>query len=247
VAETGVSRPQGIFREIIRSRAKRKRPGPEHKSSSRRIVRALHNSHRSYPQRVVSELMPSSTRTLRKQISTPSLTLEPGARSFDPFFTLPVDEEGNSYFLLSQCELSIHKFHSTAIISFPSASRLYSMVSLRSANDGLVHAIFNPDTHAYSCALRKEDVITAAITDPALLHAALANSALALCSTRIESKTERDYHTGQAIRLVNKRIAHSSNEALSDATILTVGWLLQFEVGHTLIFPVILMNSHFSN
>jgi len=35
---------------------------------------------------------------------------------------------------------------------------------------------------------------------------------------------------GQAIRLVNKRIADSSEEALSHATILTVGWLTQFEV-----------------
>jgi hypothetical protein len=35
---------------------------------------------------------------------------------------------------------------------------------------------------------------------------------------------------GQAISLVNKRIAQSPDEAVSFATILTVGWLTQFEV-----------------
>jgi len=63
------------------------------------------------------------------------------------------------------------------------------------------------------------------------MHVTLAHAALALTHTaRIGFKAERDYHTGQAMRLVNDRIASSSKEALSDATIFAVGCLTQFEV-----------------
>ncbi len=57
-----------------------------------------------------------------------------------------------------------------------------------------------------------------AITDSALLHAALAILAQNLCNAaRINSSPEMVYHAGQAISLVNKRIVNSSREVVSDA------------------------------
>lgn len=70
-----------------------------------------------------------------------------------------------------------------------------------------------------------------AITDSAPLHAALALSALSLCNAaRINSSHEMAYHAGRAISLVNKRIANSSQEVVSDATMFAVGVLTAFEV-----------------
>jgi hypothetical protein len=100
--------------------------------------------------------------------------------------------------------------------------------------------IFKPDSLAYSCAIRKEDFMSFAITDSAPLHAALALSALSLCSSaRIDSSPEIGYHAGQAISLVNKRIANSSQETVSDATMLAVGVLTHFEVLHPPLLSVI--------
>jgi hypothetical protein len=113
---------------------------------------------------------------------------------------------------------------------FPSSSFLLECRP-PSTNLGKVHAIFNPEYHAFSCAIRKEDVISFAITDSALLHATLAHSALSLCNiARSRSSPDMAYHAGQAIRLVNKRIANSPQEAVSDATMFAVGCLTHFEV-----------------
>ncbi|KAE9364208.1 hypothetical protein N431DRAFT_431140 [Stipitochalara longipes BDJ] len=198
VPETGIGRPQGTFRDIIRSRAKRKKPKPKPKyiAVSNRIVPVIRRTSNWGERDISSDSSTSSSDDIRDISSSPSPTPGPRNAAFNPFYKLPVGEDGSTHFLLSQ-----------------------------------FHAIFNPDIHPYSCALTKDDVIPFAITDSALLHAALAHSARTLCDTaRTESPAERDYHTGQAIRLVNKRIAQSPDEAFSHATILTVGWLTQFEV-----------------
>jgi hypothetical protein len=93
----------------------------------------------------------------------------------------------------------------------------------------VVQLICNPQYHAFSCAIPKEDIISFAITDPALLHA-LAHSALSIANIGRGTSTDMAYHGCQAIRLVNKRIANSPHEAVSDATMFAVGCLTQVEV-----------------
>lgn len=93
----------------------------------------------------------------------------------------------------------------------------------------LVELVFEPIIHAFICAIPKEAIITFAVTDAALMHA-LANSALSITKGGTSTSSKMAYHSGQAIRYVNKRIASSSHEAVSDGTLMTVCFLTSFEV-----------------
>jgi hypothetical protein len=106
---------------------------------------------------------------------------------------------------------------------------LIALAADSSAKHVLVQLICNPQYHAFSCAIPKEDIISFAVTDAALLHA-LAHSALSISNIGRATSTDMAYHGGQAIRLVNKRIANSTHEAVSDATMFAVGCLTQVEV-----------------
>jgi hypothetical protein len=93
----------------------------------------------------------------------------------------------------------------------------------------LVELVFEPVLHAFICAIPKEAIIKFAVSDAALLHA-LANSALSITKRGTSTSSNMAYHSGQAIRYVNKRIASSLHEAVSDGTLMTVCFLTSYEV-----------------
>jgi hypothetical protein len=78
---------------------------------------------------------------------------------------------------------------------------------------------------------RKEEALENSLSDPALLHASLAHVAAALDSLAgIDLSPNAVYHVGQAIVIVNKRLANSLHEAVTNKTICAVAALFTFEV-----------------
>lgn len=105
VAETGVARPKGSLRELIRSQARRKRPNRGQKAASKRSSSILRASNKWDQQNEASiSTDPYSSGPLTWRDATPRPDRGLASNAFDPFYTLPIDENGNSHFLLSQCQ-----------------------------------------------------------------------------------------------------------------------------------------------
>jgi hypothetical protein len=88
----------------ICSRAKSKKPSAGYKASSKHTVPLVHYSKRWEQHKVASELTSPTKRHFRNkfQLRVQRLGRRGGGKAFIPFYTLPVDKDGNSYFLLSQ-------------------------------------------------------------------------------------------------------------------------------------------------
>ncbi|KAE9362796.1 hypothetical protein N431DRAFT_357902, partial [Stipitochalara longipes BDJ] len=89
--------------------------------------------------------------------------------------------------------------------------------------DALFGSWYTPVTTAFS--IKKEEFISFAISDPALLHATLAHLAMTFCNPE-----DMFYHIGQAINLVNKRISDSSHESITMETIFAIVCLTSLEL-----------------
>jgi hypothetical protein len=75
------------------------------------------------------------------------------------------------------------------------------------------------------------DFLNFAISDPAILHATLANVAKTLCTlSGVESSPALAYHLGQAITLVNQGITDSTHKATTKETIMAVTCLASLGV-----------------
>ncbi|KAH6712475.1 hypothetical protein BKA61DRAFT_736866 [Leptodontidium sp. MPI-SDFR-AT-0119] len=99
---------------------------------------------------------------------------------------------------------------------------------------GQYYTTFQPTNHPYSPvrpAFRKEEFLSFAVSDCAILHATLGHVAMTLCDLAgIKSNPDLVYHVGQAITLVNKRIANRSHKAITKETIFAVACLTSLEL-----------------
>ena len=106
VSETGVKRPQGVLRDIIRSHARRK--GPDGRKQSQCTTPAAGRDGEDQ----YSPFDDSDSRSRSRSASSSefSLTQVPTNNSLDPFHALPISEHGHAQFLVKHCEfLTLHR------------------------------------------------------------------------------------------------------------------------------------------
>jgi hypothetical protein len=119
VAETGVSRPHGSFRDLIRSKARRKgkKQGEDVKvaSSSSSSCFASNVDTDSERSRTTTPTS-SGLVTPKTPPKTPQALLWPGLENslIDPFLTLPISEVGGTQFLIHDCKFNL----SAGVLSF---------------------------------------------------------------------------------------------------------------------------------
>jgi hypothetical protein len=103
VSETGVKRPQGVLRDIIRSHARRKGPDGRKQSPCTTPTVARDGEDQC------SLFDDSDSRSRRRSASSSefSLTQVPTNNSLDPFHALPISEHGHAQFLVKHCEFKI--------------------------------------------------------------------------------------------------------------------------------------------
>jgi hypothetical protein len=120
VTETGVARPHGSFRDLIRSKARRKGKNQgEHaqtarKSSGTRFTLSVDTDSEGS---CTTTPTPSGVVTPKTPPKTPQALLCQGLESglVDPFYTLPIGEAGSTQFLIHNCELPLF---SRSLLSF---------------------------------------------------------------------------------------------------------------------------------
>jgi hypothetical protein len=112
VTESGVARPNGSFRDLIRSKARRKGKTQgeyaktSHKSSATRSTLDIDtDSERSRTTTPTS----SGVVTPKTALKTPQALLCQGLERglVDPFYTLPISESGETQLLIYHCEFSL--------------------------------------------------------------------------------------------------------------------------------------------
>jgi hypothetical protein len=100
VSETGVKRPQGVLRDIIRSHARRK--GPDGRKQSPYTTPTVTKD--CEDQCSLFDDSDSRSRSRSASSSEFSLTQVPTNNSLDPFHALPISEHGHAQFLVKHCE-----------------------------------------------------------------------------------------------------------------------------------------------
>jgi hypothetical protein len=171
-------------------------------------------------------LLPRSKSDKSKQPSNsavPGILVAPASHKVDPFNTLPVGEGGKAQFLISKCKL-------------PRALSLSASALDNDANNQIVTDAWYPTEHPYSLikpTFGQDECTKAVLSDATLLHMSLSHSAVGYCSlASMEFAPVANYHLGQTISIINKRIADFDHIPIThkDKTISTVGFLAHFEV-----------------
>jgi hypothetical protein len=149
--------------------------------------------------------------------------LVPASHKIDPFNTLPVDERGNSQYLISKRKL-------------PAGLSLSAFVIDNNLNNQVVFAFSDPTDHPYSpikpC-FGEEEGLKVIMSDSATLHITLSHVAMGLRSLpNIDLDSDVIYHLGKTIAIVNKRMGNFQYEAIriQDKTIFVVSLLTHWEV-----------------
>jgi hypothetical protein len=102
IVETGKSRPKGEALRLIRTQARRRKP--KHSLSSKPLHPSLHANNKANQTKTPSKAV--AFRVLNRIVpKSPSPNHGPLINRFDPFNVLPVDERGNSHYLIHQCRL----------------------------------------------------------------------------------------------------------------------------------------------
>jgi hypothetical protein len=137
------------------------------------------------------------------------------SNKIDPFNTLPVGERGNFQYLARNCKLKAVLF--------------LFLITIWPA----VHIIFYPTERPYSPlrpTFEKEECLNAVIFDSALLHITLAHVSMSLCAlSSTKLSPDAIFHVGQAIAIVNQRIA-KRYKVISDDPIFAITILTSLEV-----------------
>lgn len=109
VGETGVARPTGIFRDVIRSQARSSRPNRRKGSEPR--IRRLHDlrskadSGSDWEAEASNMLILESTQDLSPRNSFASLDCSPRSNTLNPFDSMCIGtDNGNTRFLLHHCK-----------------------------------------------------------------------------------------------------------------------------------------------
>ncbi len=112
VTESGVARPHGSFRDLIRSKARRKcKTQGEYAKNSRKssatgsTVAIDKDSERSRITTPICSGVVTPKSALKTPQPLPIQGLERGL--IDPFYTLPISESGETQFLIHHCEFSL--------------------------------------------------------------------------------------------------------------------------------------------
>jgi hypothetical protein len=111
VPESGVARPNGDNRQVIRSHAKRRRTSRTEQGSSKgklSEIRPKSEDSSDVQAGTSSTMTRSLSNYLRSRDSNSSVsrTLDPD--NIDPFGTLPVEDVGNTSVLMRHCEYGIN-------------------------------------------------------------------------------------------------------------------------------------------
>lgn len=109
MGETGVARPTGKFRDVIRSQARsiRQPRSRENDPTKRKMyeLRSKAENSGDLQAEAFNALIPSPTNHLDPSAAFAFLTRVPGTNTLDPFGTLCVPEDiGNPLFLLHHCK-----------------------------------------------------------------------------------------------------------------------------------------------
>jgi hypothetical protein len=168
--------------------------------------------------------------------------LVPASHKIDPFNTLPVDERGNSQYLISKrklpAELSLLAFAIDNDLNNQVVYTVWYPASLKTSwgFDQFLKTVKHWTDGPYSPikpAFGEEENTKAIMSDSAMLHVLLSHVARGLRSLlNIDLGSDAIYHYSEAIAIVNKRIVNFHNEAIGikNSTILVVSLLIHWEV-----------------
>ncbi|KAN0090582.1 hypothetical protein V8E51_019161 [Hyaloscypha variabilis] len=207
IGETGHSRPKGAARRLVRSQAKRNLFGRK-QNRPKQVVRQLRPNfgldRSKGPDRSKEPSNSACPSGQLIQLIQRISKNNPGwtSNKFDPFNILPGDESGNAYYLFGNI-------------------------------DPVCHSIFNPPYSPVKPIEGRLDLLKMAVFDTSWFHLACAHISITLSRIRCTAmKPEAIYHLGQAISIVNKRIANFHHESATekDETIGCVLPLAFFEV-----------------
>jgi hypothetical protein len=245
---------------LIRSQAKRKRPSKYQNSPPKRLPPRLRPNNKSARTKELSHsAVPELLGTVGIRDADPSLEWGPASKRFDPFNTLPIEERGNSHHLIFECKSNAclqqrtpfsNSINSTAF-SLPTSPttkeaglqgcRNFSYTLHQCFADNQVdYTTFFTTNRPYSVVrptFKKAEFLNFAISDAAVMHATLANITKTSYNLVRKSSPDIIYHVGQAITLVNKRIANCNQKAITKETIIAVACLTYMGVSTLSAFP----------
>jgi hypothetical protein len=185
--------------------------------------------------------------------AVPGLLFVPASHKIDPFNVLPVDERGNSQYLISKrklpAELSLSSFVIDNNLNNQVVYTVWYPASLKTSSglQQFLQTVKHWSDRPYSPikpAFGEVENTKAIMSDSAMLHILLSHVAKGLRSLlNIDLGSDANYHYSKAIAIVNKRIANFHYEAIGikNLTILVVSLLIHWEVRISPLFAFLII------